>query len=162
MTIRKEIESSLVLVLFGLVFLLYTTRYPLGTWASPGPGVFPLIVGGVLTSLALWQLIQALIKRKRPGDGEATGGRKSLRGYLQRNPGEARVISLVAIFILNLFLIKVIGFFVANFFFIIAASRLTVAGDWKRPLVLAVALSLFCYLLFEVWLKLSLPRGIIF
>ncbi|MDI6727142.1 MAG: tripartite tricarboxylate transporter TctB family protein, partial [Smithellaceae bacterium] len=96
------------------------------------------------------------------GEGEATEGRKSLREYLRSNPGEVRVLWMVAIFILYLIMIKGIGFFVSNFFFIIAASRLTVSGDWKRPLVLAVALSLFCYLLFEVWLKLSLPRGVIF
>jgi hypothetical protein len=29
-------------------------------------------------------------------------------------------------------------------------------------LVLALAVALFCYFLFEVWLKLSLPRGLLF
>ena len=35
MTPRNEIASSLVLILFSLTFLIYTTRYPLETWESP-------------------------------------------------------------------------------------------------------------------------------
>ena len=46
MTPRKDIASSLVLILFSLTFLIYTTRYPLDDWESPGPAVFPLLLGG--------------------------------------------------------------------------------------------------------------------
>src|SRR3972149_10034298 len=47
MIIRKEIAGSLVLFLFGVVFLLYDLKYPLDQWANPGPAVFPLMVGTV-------------------------------------------------------------------------------------------------------------------
>ena len=67
MTPRKEIASSLVLILFSLTFLIYTTRYPLDDWENPGPAVFPLILGGVLLLLAAWQLIRAFLAPKAPG-----------------------------------------------------------------------------------------------
>ena len=41
MTIRKEIASSLVLFLFGVVFLLYDLKYPLDQWRNPGPESSP-------------------------------------------------------------------------------------------------------------------------
>ncbi len=53
MTPRKDIASSLVLILFSLTFLIYTTRYPLDDWENPGPAVFPLLLGGVLLFLAV-------------------------------------------------------------------------------------------------------------
>ena len=52
MTPRKDIAGSLVLILFSLTFLIYTTRYPLDNWESPGPAVFPLLLGAVLLLLA--------------------------------------------------------------------------------------------------------------
>ncbi len=66
MTPRKDIASSLVLILFSLTFLIYTTRYPLDDWESPGPAVFPLLLGGVLLILAAWQLIRAFLAPKAP------------------------------------------------------------------------------------------------
>jgi hypothetical protein len=64
MTPRKEIASSLVLILFSMTFLIYTARYPLETWESPGPAVFPLILGGILLILASGQLIRACLAPK--------------------------------------------------------------------------------------------------
>ncbi len=51
MSPRKDIASSLVLILFSVTFLIYTTRYPLDSWESPGPAVFPLVLGVVLLLL---------------------------------------------------------------------------------------------------------------
>ena len=70
MAVRKEIVSSLVLILFGVGFLLYDIKYPLDQWANPGPGVFPLMVGAIWVILAAWQLIQAFRKPKPPGSEE--------------------------------------------------------------------------------------------
>jgi hypothetical protein len=55
-----------------------------------------------------------------------------------------------------------IGFFVSTFLLVILSSRLMQAKDWGRPIALSAGVSLFCYFLFEVWLKLSFPRGILF
>ena len=74
---RKEIASSLALILFSAIFLVYTTRYPLDDWENPGPAVFPLILGGVLLLLAAWQLIRALLAPKMPRPGGGNGGRES-------------------------------------------------------------------------------------
>jgi putative tricarboxylic transport membrane protein len=163
MAIRKELASSLVLILFGVGFLLYDIKYPLDQWANPGPGVFPLIVGAVLVILATWQLVQDFRKSKRQGikkdDDEAT---KSITEFLQRNEGEKKVLFMIAVFIIYLMMVKWVGFFTSNFLFVIFSSRLIEAKDWKGPVALSVGINLFCYFLFEVWLKLSFPRGILF
>ena len=65
MTPRKNIASSLVLILFfSLTFLMYTTRYPLDHWENPGPAVFPMLLGGILLFLAVWQLILAFLSHE--------------------------------------------------------------------------------------------------
>jgi putative tricarboxylic transport membrane protein len=163
MTARKEIASSLVVVLFGLGFLGYSLKYPLDTWACPGPGVFPMIVGGFLVVLAVWQLAQAIWKWKRaegtgapPGQGGAPGA------YFREHPGEKAAVSLIAGFVVYILMMQWVGFFVSTFLFVLFASRLSESRDWWRPVLLSAGIDLFCYLLFIFWLKLNFPKGFLF
>ena len=163
MFVRKEIAASLVLILFGVVFLLYDLNYPLDQWANPGPGVFPLMVGAALVVLAGLQLLQETGKPKsKEAKGSHGGAGSPLEEFLQRNRGEVKPLLMIAAFIAYLLMVKWVGFFVSNFWFVIVSSRLIGARDWGRPIALSAGISLFCYFLFEVWLKLSFPRGLLF
>jgi putative tricarboxylic transport membrane protein len=163
MTPRKDIASSLVLILFSATFLIYTTRYPFDSWESPGPAVFPLILGGILLILALWQLIRAFPAPKAPEKvGEKGSKVKAVKAFLHENRGEAKVLTLTSLLVLYILMMQWIGFFVSTFLLVILSSRLMQAKDWGRPIALSAGVSLFCYFLFEVWLKLSFPRGILF
>ncbi len=160
---RKEIASSLTLILFSMIFLVYTTRYPLDDWENPGPAVFPLVLGGVLLALASWQLIRALLAPKPPASaGEKGHGIDAVKKFMQDNAGEAKVVALTGMLVLYILMMKWIGFFVSTFLLVVLSSRLMEAKGWGRPIALAVSVGLFCWLLFEVWIKLSFPRGILF
>ena len=163
MAIRKEIVGSLVFILFGVGFLCYGLNYPLDQWANPGPGVFPLIVGVTLVILAAWQLLHSFWKLK-PSAGREKGGEAitSARDYLQRNKGETKALIMIAVFVIYLLMVHWVGFFVSNFLFVVISSRLMKEKDWRGPIALSAGISLFCYVMFEIWLKLSFPRGILF
>jgi len=162
MVIPKEITSSLVFILLGAGYLAYNTSYSTDTWNNPGPGVFPLIVGGVLILLAVGQLLQTLRKPGKQDDRKGAGfWFQSLRASLSKG-GEIKPLILVGVFVIYLLMIRGVGFFISNFVFVVVSSRLMGAKDWARPVALALGVCLFCYLLFEVWLKLSLPRGLLF
>jgi len=159
MSVRKEIVSGLVLFLFGAGFLFYDARYPLDDWANPGPAVFPLMVGTVLVILSFGQVIRASRKLNPPGrEAKILSARESIRP----SRGDMKVLLMIAVFIVYLTLIRWVGFFVSNFLFVVIASRLMAARDWRGPVALSLGVNLFCYLLFELWLKLSFPRGILF
>lgn len=163
MTIRKEMASNLVLIILGAGFLLYTLKYPLDSWENPGPGVFPLAAGIVFTGLAGWQLFRGLRNPGTPDDEEVIRiDIKSIKKFLQKNEGEKKALSMIAVFVMYLLMVQWIGFFVCTFVFVIISSRLTQAGDWVKPIALSIGVNLFSYLLFEVWLKMSLPRGLLF
>ncbi len=158
---RTQIRASALVLLFGLAFLACNTGYPMDTWGNPGPGVFPLIAGGALVLLAAWQLAGdvRLILRKEPAE----------RGHDERPAYEGRMtggwrspVLMMLLLVAYLLSVTWIGFFVSNFLFIVAASRLVGSRDWGRPVILSLGVDVFCYLLFEVWLKLSFPRGWLF
>jgi Tripartite tricarboxylate transporter TctB family len=163
MTIRKEITSSIAVILFGIVFLLYSERYPLDTWACPGPGAFPLVVGVMLLLLAFLQLGHALWKWKCSEKPETAPKRSgSVIAFFGENPGEKTVLGMVIVFILYIFGIQWIGFFVSTFFFVVIASRFSERKGWTGPVLLSLGIGVFCYLMFVVWQKLSFPNGLLF
>jgi putative tricarboxylic transport membrane protein len=160
---RKDIASSLVLILFSLTFLMYTTRYPLDDWENPGPAVFPLLLGGLLLFLAVWQLIRAFLSPNAPDRLRGKGSLiTAVKAFFLDNQGEAKVFIMTALLVLYILMMQWIGFFVSTFLLVILSSRLMERRDWVRPIVLSLGVCLFCYLLFEIWLKVSFPRGLLF
>jgi putative tricarboxylic transport membrane protein len=163
MTPRKDIASSLVLILFSSIFLIYTTRYPLDDWENPGPAVFPLLLGSVLLLLAAWQLIHAFLSPKAARRLRGKGSMiTAVKAFFLDNQGEAKVLILTSFLILYILMVQWIGFFVSTFLLVILSSRLMESKGLMRPIALSVGVCLFCYFLFEVWIKLSFPRGILF
>jgi len=156
---RKERKVALGFLLVGAGYLAYNTRYPLDSWNNPGPGVFPLIVGVTFLLLSAWQLRSTFrIPQNGLESQEKQREHARVKAFV-RGHAEARPFLLILVFSLYILLIKGIGFFPSNFLFVVATSRLLGARDWVRPIGLAGGIDLFCYLLFEVWLKLSLPKG---
>ncbi len=165
MAIRREIAGDMAVVLFGAGFLIYNRQYPMDTTANPGPGIFPLIIGVVLAGLGAWQLVLDWVRPVENDCGEKGRGNISirlLRGCLQKENAERGVLLMIGVFVLYLLAVQWIGFFLSNFIFVVIASRIMGARNWTGPLVLSACIAVFCYLLFEVWLKLSFPRGILF
>ena len=163
MVTRKELTSSLIVFLFGVGYLLCNTKYPLDQWANPGPGVFPLMAGAVLAILASCQLIQSFRKPKPEEETISDNAAiHSLIESLREGKTEIKPLFMIGVFILYLMMVKWVGFFVSNFLFVIVTSRLMGAKGWGKPIVLSAGVNIFCYFLFEVWLKLSFPRGFLF
>jgi hypothetical protein len=165
MAIRKEIFSSLTVITFGAIFLVYNWQYPMDTLANPGPGVFPLIIGAMLVGLGVWQMVQDRVRPSRIDCEEKGLGSisiRSLRGCLQKDHAERGVLLMIGSLVLYLIMIKWLGFFASNFLFVIVAARLMGSVDWVKPLALSAGINVFCYFLFEVWLRLSFPKGILF
>jgi len=151
--VRREIESSIVVLLIGVLFLVYNLNYTLGQWANPGPGVFPLMVGGVWVVLAVWHLVSVLRKHKAPA-------RETLQE--SETKGRTKALFMIGALVFYLLIVKWAGFFVTTFLFVVICGRLAGAREWGRPLALSIGINLFCYLLFGMWLKLSFPKGILF
>lgn len=59
MTLRRDHVAALLLIAFGIAVYVLGSELPFGTPASPGPGMMPFLVGGVLLALALVLLVSA-------------------------------------------------------------------------------------------------------
>jgi len=58
-------------------------------------------------------------------------------------------------------LFEPLGFFITTFLFFFFLFKLTETKKWLMPLIFSGGAVILSYLIFSVWLKCSLPRGIL-
>ena len=111
-----------------------------------GPGFFPRIIGSCLVALLAWGLF-ADLRRDAPEDAIAPYWRTA-----------AVVALLSAVFV---GLLDLIGGLLSMIVFMAGALWFLNRGRSLQNALVAVLLPLVMYLMFSVWLKASLPRGLL-
>ena len=143
------------LLIIGFVFLLYSTKYSIGTLTNPGVGFFPILISALLIGscgVFLWQNHRFRIVLRR----------SSTKG----DPGEESVAiwggkayGVVAVLIAFAGLHSFLGFWVS-----VAgamAALLWIAGvpSWKHALLGGGITAAVSYLVFEYCLGSIFPEG---
>lgn len=113
-----------------------------------GPGFFPRIIGGLLVAACLYNLVVAA-RRAGPDEGEA-------------GDGDWRVtLGILALSAGFVGLLEVVGGLLAMVLFLLAALSVLNRGRLVQNLAISLLLPAAVYLMFDVWLKASMPRGLI-
>jgi hypothetical protein len=129
----------------GLLIMALSASYGLGTFARPGPGMYPFVVGLLIFPLALALFIAAL---RSPGREEILTGRQ--------------IWTLLAFFGTCAFWIlamPLLGYVLVTLVAAFVFGKIMRIEGWIKPLLLSAGTALFIYLLFDVWLYIDLPRG---
>lgn len=144
----------------GLVYEAMAMNMPRGSLAYPGPGLFPMIIGILLIATALGCLLQEIVPRMRSKDPAASSvPDEGAAAADTRNVG--KTVQLTALMIGYIFLLKPLGFPLAIFAFLALAIRIFGYRKWLPTLAMAAVIASLSYLSFVVWLKVSLPLGIL-
>jgi len=61
----RNLLKGLFLIAIALAFGLIALRYPVGQFARAGPGLFPLLVSGLLLLLGVTAVVRSVLSRKR-------------------------------------------------------------------------------------------------
>jgi hypothetical protein len=114
-----------------------------GTLAEPGPGLFPLLVGILMTTASLLCLWPAIAERNAASF--------AMRG------NAARLTVLVAVFVVFIFLLPRIGFILPSMLLqSVTLQVFGMQGLWRR-LAVAAAITAAAVLLFETLLAVRFP-----
>ncbi len=119
----------------------------LGYSHLPGIGFMPCLVGSSLGLCGLILTIWVTLKEKENDD-------KIWEGQNWKN----LVLSILSLFVYA-FLMEGLGFLITTFLFQFFLLKLTAPKRWLRPLLSSLLIALCCYLIFSMWLKVSLPKG---
>lgn len=139
----------MLLALFGLE---ETRKLPVGTWKSPAPGFFPLVLSFLLSVVAAFLLWTALAKGKKEASRIA---------FFASSAGRTRVwLTVLALVFFNLSL-ETLGFLLTSFLFLAFLIRVLSSQKWMVILGGSFLFSFSLYVLFDLLFKLPLPRGVL-
>lgn len=138
---KADVEAGLFFTLFGGLTAGLSLQYQVGTIAAMGPGMFPLILGVILTILGLVILAKGVM-----AGGETTRS-LPLRAVL------LITLSLLVFAVLVLSLGLVAAVPAQVFIALWASDHFTL----KRAIALSIGLLLFCYLVFSYFLGIAVP-----
>ncbi len=146
----RQIEG-LIWAGLGLGLCIASFRLGLGTLQSPGTGFASFLGGGLL---GMFGLILTAYSRLEKSSSPEAGGVFSAERLKQP------LLALLILFSYPL-LLKVLGFILSTFLFLFFLFKAMEPRKWFRLVVISFIGSLACYLVFQVWLRVSFPKGIL-
>lgn len=153
----RDSISGLVCLAISLTMLVMTLGLPPATMVPIGPAFYPRIVLSVVALLSLL-LIASDIRAARAGGNMVPPPKPATDA-----PNYRLVLVTFIEFGLYIALLPKFGFRISTFLFVLA---LQVALEWPRTpkrwlvtVLVAIATSVICYLVFENYLSVLLPRG---
>jgi len=149
---RPGKTSSLAWALISIAIVAGSSAYPSGTLSRPGPAFLPMCCGLIMTVLSLITLGQAFRKDKRKATEE-----KQDSSLTARWP---RLVAAVAILLAYAFLVDFLGYLMMTLVFMLFVLKIVEPANWRTALLEAVLAAGGSYSLFELWLKVPLPKGI--
>lgn len=146
--LRTDQISALVL-LAGAGFV-GIEAWRLAIWSAPGipgPGFLPLLLAIGLAIGAVGIFLEGTLSRT--GDAKWFADRESL----------VRLVVLLCCIAALVAAIQPLGMLLAVGLFLLVFLTVYLRGQWPAILLIAGATPVCLYLIFEKWLKFSLPRG---
>jgi putative tricarboxylic transport membrane protein len=137
----------LVLTVLGVIIMMISLAYGLGTFRRPGPGLYPFFIGG---SIFLFGIVLLIPELRSPMSVPLFG------------PGGMKTfLSMTVTFCLWIIVMPLLGYVVVTLLATYAFCKIMKLEGWWKPLAVSAGTALFIYLLFDYWLYIDLPRGIL-
>lgn len=144
---RLETVFDFVLLVLGIAIVVVSLVYGFGSLARPGPGFYPTFLGAAISIGAFFVLISEL----RSGFGKPVLDRQAA----------ITLTLMTATFCFWIVAMPVLGYVIVTLLATFAFCKIMRLEGWRKPLAVSVGTAFFIYLLFDHWLYIDLPRGIL-
>jgi putative tricarboxylic transport membrane protein len=144
-----RLETSFVFFLTVLGFAISTISwgYGFGSLRRPGPGLYPFFIGVAIAVFSLFILISDF----RSGTSEPPFDKEGAR----------TLVLMTLTFCLWIVAMPLLGYVVVTLLATYAFCKIMKLEGWWKPLAVSAGTALCLYALFDYWLYIDLPRGIL-
>jgi len=142
--------SGLILLILSGLICWGSLFLPYGNIRNPGPGFYPLWLGIILGAMS----VGLIWKTSRQKEGART-----LRDILAEKVRWEKVLWVLITLVLYAALMDFLGFLIATFLLMAFLLRFIEPQPWRTVFLWTLVGSLGSYLIFEMWMKLRLPKG---
>jgi hypothetical protein len=143
--------SAIFFLALSLFVCGHAAQIGIGSLQQPGPGLMVFGGGAGVGLLALWLLVHSFVSKG--GQSAVPAEESPLR--------KGRFLMLCTSLFLYALAASRLGFLITTFLFTVFVFRLVESEPWWRTLLKALLITAGNYLLFVIWLGLSLPKGIL-
>lgn len=148
---KYDIYSGIFLAVISIGTCILSYRLGLGEIHSPGPGLIPFGVAGVLFFMSVGLIIRCIMEGvKRPFEGQAFKGIS----------WERTILVLIGLFGFGIGF-NSLGFSICIFLLIVFLLSVVGRQNWWLTILTSVLTVVISYLIFIVWLKVPFPRGLL-
>lgn len=154
---RRDIGIGLGLLAFCGIMYWQAGLAPSPPFVPYGPSFYPRVILVALAGLALWLIAETW--SRRPGAAGAAPKRAS------QTPDYRRVVLGFSVFLGYVGGLSILGYLAATFLFVLGMSWVLGprrAAELPKLLALALGTTAGTFLLFEKYLHVFLPRGVLF
>ena len=149
---KKDSSMAIFWILLGLTISIWSSRFPFGGLAHPGPAYFPLGTGLAITVLGVIMLFHA-------GRGGKSSSSDRSDPLIPQRAAVKRVGFCLCGMALSAVLFEPLGFVLSMFFMILFMMRTIDPQKWKTSLFYSLVSALGSFFVFKVLLKTQLPSG---
>ena len=142
-----ELAFDFILAVLGIIIVFTSLKYGFGTFRTPGPGLFPFFIGLSVLIFSLSLLISEFKTQIR----SASLNREDVKTFLL----------MVFAFCMWILVMPVFGYVVVTVLVTFGICKIMKLEGWWKPLSVSVGTALFIYFLFDYWLYIDLPKGIL-
>jgi hypothetical protein len=144
-----DLISGIILLVAGVAVLMQSLSYPIGTFRTPGAGLFPLIASILLLGLSAALTLQAILPKKGRAIAPAP--------FFPEKGAFRRILLGLTGMIGYRYLLPVIGFGPSTGIFMLFLTKFLGGYGWKISLFYSAVSAVAFYYLFQVWLQIPMP-----
>lgn len=141
-----ELVFNLLIMALGIYVMATSLKIGFGTLREPDAGFFPF-VGGLIILVANFFVLARESRKNQP--------------LFPNRAGIPIFFMFTAIAACWILVMPYLGYVIMSFLAVLGLSKVMKLEGWGKPLLLSAVVALFIYLLFDYWLYLDLPRGIL-
>lgn len=142
--------SGLFWVILSLVIAIHAHRLGVGSVSNPGPGFIFFYAALFIGIMAMLLLL-----------GSWTGKEEGAGTGIFENVHWVKVLLPFAYILLYALALEKAGFMISTFLLIFLLLKTIEAKGWSIAVFVGIAASLGTYAMFELWLHVRLPKGIL-
>jgi len=144
---RLETLFVLVLAVLGGSIIMTSLTYGFGTFRRPGPGLYPFFIG---VCIFIFSIVLLILELRSP-----------TRATLFVEGGIKTFLLMTITFCLWIAVMPLLGYVIVTLLATYGFCKIMNLEGWWKPLAVSGGTALFIYLLFDYWLYIDLPRGIL-
>jgi putative tricarboxylic transport membrane protein len=142
--------SGLVLLIISGLIGWGALLLPYGNIHNPGPGFYPLWLGILLAVMSIALILKSMRHR---------GRQRNLRGSLAEKVRWDKVLFVLIALALYGYFMNILGFLMVTILLMVFLLRFIEPQPWRSVIAWTLIGSFGSYLIFEIWMKLRLPKG---